>query len=161
VSCPAFWLQPSWGHWKKSQLHSYYVHRNAGTANLHQLQARTNWAAVDRTVHPGDWWVRAYLRTITLKVGPAKPLMIAEAFRWHRPCSTTPFTCNNDTSDYPSARPPVSRTSSCTSSGRGPALSNMFRQRFYYGKEAGPFGWTARCSQGCNWTHNRKTTYWA
>jgi len=29
---------------------------------------------------------------MTLNIGPVKLLMIAEAFRWHRPWSTTPFT---------------------------------------------------------------------
>jgi hypothetical protein len=45
------------------------------------------------------YWT-AYLKTITLKVGPGSPLMMAEAFRWHRPCSTTPFTYNKKTTGY-------------------------------------------------------------
>ena len=31
--------------------------------------------------------------------------MMAEAFRWHRPCSTTPFTYNKRTTGYPNMRP--------------------------------------------------------
>lgn len=33
-----------------------------------------------------------YLKMMTLKTGPERPLMIADAFRWHLPWRTTPFT---------------------------------------------------------------------
>lgn len=41
-----------------------------------------------------------YLKMITLKTGPDRPFIMADAFKWHRPCKTTPFTCkkfNNKT----------------------------------------------------------------
>lgn len=34
---------------------------------------------------------------MTLNIGPERPLMIAEAFKWQRPCKTTPFTYNKKT----------------------------------------------------------------
>ena len=33
-----------------------------------------------------------YLKMTILKYVPAIPLIIADAFKWHRPCRTRPFT---------------------------------------------------------------------
>jgi hypothetical protein len=99
--------------WKKSRCLWHWTSNCTGTntsnctgtnshiQRLYQYLQLSRYCKTRNTVRVIAKYWTAYLKTITLNVGPGSPLMMAEAFRWHRPCSTTPFTYNRRTTGYP------------------------------------------------------------